>query len=76
MDPLRVICHIFLSHWPESNWRPTPYHGVALPSELQRHLYCFNTSTIQIITQGEHEINYIFILIIAISAEGSSTVYA
>jgi hypothetical protein len=25
---------ITLSQWPESNWRPTPYHGVALPTEL------------------------------------------
>ena len=24
------------SRWPELNWRPTPYHGVALPTELQR----------------------------------------
>ncbi len=24
------------SRWPELNRRPTPYHGVALPSELQR----------------------------------------
>ena len=29
----------FVSHWPESNRRPTPYHGVALPSELQRHYF-------------------------------------
>jgi hypothetical protein len=25
-----------LSRWPELNRRPTPYHGVALPAELQR----------------------------------------
>ncbi len=26
-----------LSRWPDLNRRPTPYHGVALPAELQRH---------------------------------------
>ncbi len=28
-----VLC---LSRWPDSNRRPTPYHGVALPTELHR----------------------------------------
>ncbi len=27
---------LLLSRWPELNRRPTPYHGVALPAELQR----------------------------------------
>lgn len=26
----------FVSQWPELNRRPTPYHGVALPTELHR----------------------------------------
>ena len=30
----------FLSHWSELNRRPTPYEGVALPTELQWHLVC------------------------------------
>ncbi len=29
-----------MSQWPESNRRPTPYHGVALPAELH-WLICF-----------------------------------
>ena len=30
--------HKFLSRWPDLNRRPTPYHGVALPTELQRQI--------------------------------------
>ena len=32
-----VIIRHQMSRWPELNRRPTPYHGVALPAELQRH---------------------------------------
>ncbi|KKR84866.1 MAG: hypothetical protein UU48_C0001G0161 [Candidatus Uhrbacteria bacterium GW2011_GWF2_41_16] len=31
----------------ESNPRPSPYHGDALPSELQRHLCCEKNTEIQ-----------------------------
>jgi hypothetical protein len=36
--PIPYFNDIFWSRCPESNRRPTPYHGVALPAELQRRV--------------------------------------
>ena len=40
-SPGATLC--MMSRWPDLNRRPTPYHGVALPTELHRRslpLYC------------------------------------
>ncbi len=48
--PLLQIIHYYisnlqnLSHLPESNWRPTDYKSVALPTELRWHKL-FQTTT-------------------------------
>jgi hypothetical protein len=41
--PTHLKFKISVSRCPDLNRRPTPYHGVALPAELQRHeLFCQN----------------------------------
>ena len=36
-----------LSHLPDSNRRPHPYHGCALPAELKRPIHFFQIKTPQ-----------------------------
>ena len=33
------LTSLFVSRCPDLNWGPTPYHGVALPTELHRHYF-------------------------------------
>lgn len=63
LNPLSHHCMYFLSMhnkryiiflWclpSESNWRPMPYHGIALPTELSRHFrkeYSLNASSLYV----------------------------
>ena len=47
-NPTGYVLFILFNKWslePESNWRPHPYHGCALPAELsrqRRELYRFS----------------------------------